>query len=39
MFKEYFNLSLKETFGTWTMMESIVSVLGLVGVLLLNQFL
>src|SRR5690554_3172236 len=38
MFKEYFNLSLKETFTTWTVMESIVSVLGLLGVLLLNHF-
>lgn len=38
MFKEYFNLSLKQTFSTWTIMESIVSILGLVGVLLLNQF-
>ncbi|KQS36318.1 gluconate:H+ symporter [Pedobacter sp. Leaf194] len=37
MFKEYFNLSLKETFKTWTMMESIVSVLGLLGVLLINS--
>lgn len=37
MFKEYFNLTLKETFSTWTVMESLVSVLGLVGVLLLNQ--
>lgn len=39
MFKEYFNLSLKQTFGTWTVMESIVSVLGLLGVLLLNQII
>ncbi|RDC56159.1 gluconate permease [Pedobacter chinensis] len=39
MFKEYFNLSLKETFKTWTMMESIVSILGLVGVLVLNQLI
>ncbi|WP_316804860.1 gluconate:H+ symporter [Pedobacter nototheniae] len=38
MFKEYFNLTLKQTFATWTTMESIVSVLGLLGVLLLNQF-
>jgi len=38
MFKEYFNLSLKQTFGTWTLMESLVSVLGLIGVLLLDQF-
>lgn len=37
MFKEYFNLTLKETFSTWTVMESLVSVLGLAGVLLLNQ--
>ena len=36
MFKEYFNLSLKQTFSTWTVMESIVSVLGLFGVLILN---
>jgi Gnt-I system high-affinity gluconate transporter len=39
MFKEYFNLSLKQTFGTWTVMESLVSFLGLLGVLLINQFL
>ncbi len=39
MFKEYFNLSLKQTFGTWTVMESLVSVLGLFGVLLINQFM
>ncbi|MET1054393.1 MAG: gluconate:H+ symporter [Pedobacter sp.] len=37
MFKEYFNLSLKETFKTWTVMESLISVLGLIGVLVLNQ--
>jgi gluconate transporter len=39
MFKEYFNLDLKQTFKTWTLMESIVSVLGLIGVLLLDQFI
>lgn len=39
MFKEYFNLTLKQTFGTWTIMESIVSILGLVGVLIINQFI
>ncbi|WP_443946131.1 gluconate:H+ symporter [Pedobacter sp. AW1-32] len=38
MFKEYFSLTLKQTFGTWTAMESMVSILGLLGVLLLNQF-
>jgi Gnt-I system high-affinity gluconate transporter len=36
MFKEYFNLTVKETFLTWTVMESLVSILGLAGVLLLN---
>jgi len=39
MFKEYFSLTLKQTFCTWTAMESLVSVLGLVGVLLLNQLI
>jgi gluconate transporter len=37
MFKEYFNLNLKQTFGTWTLMESIISILGLGGVLILNM--
>jgi Gnt-I system high-affinity gluconate transporter len=36
MFKEYFNLSIKDTFRSWSVMESLVSVIGLVGVLLLN---
>lgn len=36
MFKEYFGLSLKQTFRTWTAMECIISVMGLVGVLILN---
>ncbi len=39
IFKEYFNLSLKETFKTWTLMESIVSILGLIGVLILDQLI
>lgn len=39
MFKEYFGLTLKETFKTWTLMETIVSVLGIVGVLILNYLL
>jgi len=38
LFKEYFNLTIKQTFLTWTMMETIVSVTGLVGVLILNHF-
>ena len=39
MFKEYFGLTLKETFKTWSAMETIVSVLGLAGVLILDQFI
>lgn len=39
MFKEYFNLTLKETFSTWTVMESVVSLFGLAGVLILNQMI
>jgi len=36
LFKEYFNLSIKDTIRSWSIMESIVSVVGLAGVLLLN---
>lgn len=39
MFKEYFNLTLKDTFRSWALMESIVGTVGLIGVLLLNQFI
>jgi Gnt-I system high-affinity gluconate transporter len=39
LFKEYFNLSIKDTFKTWTVMETIVSVTGLVGVLILNALI
>ncbi|MGZ8525260.1 MAG: gluconate:H+ symporter [Chitinophagaceae bacterium] len=39
MFKEFFNLSLKQTFLSWTMMEIVISILGLIGVLLLNMFI
>lgn len=36
MFKEYFNLTVMETFKSWTMMETIISVVGLAGCLLLD---
>ncbi|PST83606.1 gluconate transporter [Pedobacter yulinensis] len=36
LFKEYFNLSMRDTFMSWSVMESIVAVAGLAGVLLLN---
>ena len=39
MFKEYYNVSIKQTFQIWTVMESIVAVVGLAGVFLLNAFL
>lgn len=39
MFKEFFKLSLKQTFLSWTVMETVISILGLTGVLLLQLFL
>lgn len=39
LFKEYFNLSIKDTFKTWTVMETIVSFTGLVGVLVLHAII
>ncbi|MFD0620858.1 GntP family permease [Paenibacillus sp. GCM10027629] len=38
MFKEYFGLSMKETFATWTLLETIISVSGLGFILLLSLF-
>ncbi|WP_114790917.1 gluconate:H+ symporter [Niabella yanshanensis] len=38
MFKEYLGLSLKDTFKSWTVMESVIGVAGLGGVLLLDLF-
>ena len=37
MFKEFFQLTLKQTFLSWTVMETVISILGLVGVLLLDM--
>jgi Gnt-I system high-affinity gluconate transporter len=39
LFKEYFNLSLKDTLKTWSLMETIVSVVGLIGVFVMNSFI
>ncbi len=39
MFKEYFGLSMRDTFRSWTLMETIVSVIGLIGVLVLDQII
>jgi Gnt-I system high-affinity gluconate transporter len=38
MCKEYFNLSIRDTFRTWTLMETLVGVTGLAGVLILDLF-
>lgn len=38
LFKEYFNLSVKDTLRSWTIMETTVGVMGLIGVLVLEQF-
>ncbi|WP_264454366.1 GntP family permease [Paenibacillus polymyxa] len=38
MFKEYFGLSMKETFATWTLLETIISVAGLGFILVLSLF-
>ena len=39
MFKEYFGLNLKDTFRTWTLMESIISLLGLLFILSIQAFI
>ncbi|CAM3457841.1 gluconate:H+ symporter [Zobellia roscoffensis] len=39
LYKEYFNLSVKDTLKTWTVMETTVGVMGLIGVLILDIFI
>ncbi|AXY72603.1 gluconate transporter [Paraflavitalea soli] len=39
MFKEYFNLSIKNTLKTWSVMETIVSIAGLIGVMILSLWI
>lgn len=39
MYKEFFNLTLKQTFLSWTVMETLISIIGLAGVLVLNAVL
>jgi Gnt-I system high-affinity gluconate transporter len=38
LFKEYFNLSIKDTLKSWSVMETIVAVIGIIGVMILNAF-
>jgi hypothetical protein len=37
--REYFNMSIKDTLKTWSLMESLVSVMGLISVLIVNYFI
>lgn len=39
LFKEYFNLNIKDTLSTWTLMETSIGISGLIGVLVLDQLL
>ena len=39
LYKEYFNLSVKDTLSTWTVMETTVGTMGLIGVLIMNTFI
>jgi len=38
LFKEYFNLSVKDTLRSWSLMETIVAIVGLIAVMILNVF-
>ena len=39
MFKEFFNISVKQTFAVWTVLESVVGLTGLLVVLLINYLI
>lgn len=39
MFKEYFGLSVKQTFQTWSVMESVIGVVGISTVLIMSIFM
>jgi Gnt-I system high-affinity gluconate transporter len=39
MFKEYFNTSIKQTFAVWTVMETLIGIICLLGVLLLSHII
>jgi Gnt-I system high-affinity gluconate transporter len=39
LFKEYFNLSIKDTLKTWSVMETSIGICGLLGVLVLSIFI
>ncbi|MHA8086794.1 GntP family permease [Aquirufa sp. Wall-65K1] len=39
LFREYFSLNFKDTLRSWTLMDTLVSITGLIGVLVLDQIL
>ncbi len=39
LFKEYFNLSIKDTLRSWSLMETIVAIVGMIGVMILNTLI
>ncbi|TAJ58249.1 MAG: gluconate transporter [Chitinophagaceae bacterium] len=39
MYKEFFRLTLKQTFLSWTVMETLISLIGLLGILVLQLFI
>jgi Gnt-I system high-affinity gluconate transporter len=39
LFKEYFNLSIKDTLKTWSVMETSIGIMGLIGVMVLSIFI
>ena len=39
LFKEYFNLSIKDTIRSWSLMETIVAIAGIIGVMILDAFI
>lgn len=39
LFKEYFNLSIKDTLKSWCVMETSIGIMGLIGVMVLNMFI
>lgn len=39
LFKEYFNLSIKDTLRTWSVMETSIGIMGLIGVMILSIFI
>lgn len=38
LFKEFFNISIRDTIRSWSVMETIISISGLIGVMILNTF-